>query len=278
MTWRISAKNRRCVGNGAVNKKTFLTAVLFVLGLALLVVFRPQSGTRQPSSVVQSSISLPEEKKSCFDPGERIEYSVYLGKIKMGSAVFEYAGKSELAGRQVEKIIFTTTLAHFYDQETILCDPSTFLPIRVERVIRAWPKYETIVEEYDQKNHTLVITKKNGKDSHSYSFQGDVHNAVLLPFHVRARPELEENLVLQVNLPTQQFEVKRSGFQDVEIKGVKIKTHYFRSSPDKFEVWISDDEHRVPVRIKGAAGIGYTMTMERYFPGKAGDERNGGQT
>jgi hypothetical protein len=45
----------------------------------------------------------------------------------------------------------------------------------------------------------------------------------------------------------------------------KFKAYHFTSTPKKFEIWISKDDYRIPVKIKGLGGYNYTMLMKNHY-------------
>lgn len=113
--------------------------------------------------------------------GEKIVYTI----DPVGKAEYKDLGLVELNGRKLNLVTFRTQAFGFDDTEKIYCDPDSLLPIRVERNISMWLSKEYIVEEYDQKNFILTITKfKNNKKIRTYVFKKDkaIHNAVFFRF------------------------------------------------------------------------------------------------
>jgi len=202
--------------------------------------------------------------------GEEIIYDVKLGEINLGRARFSNLAKVEFRGKMVNLVTFQTKLARFSDTEKIYSDPETFLPLRVERDIFVWPKVEKIAEDYDQKNFSLTITKIQGSRQERILFQreGSIHNAILLPYYVRRMAKLHPGWTLKANFPTRQFEIKLVGTENVKTPAGTFKSYYFQSNPRRFEIWISADERRIPLKIKGSSGLGYTMVMREYSLGE----------
>lgn len=198
--------------------------------------------------------------------GEKISYDVKLGKVRLGKAKFCYLMNTELNGVSVGLMTFETVLAKFKDLEKIYSDIETFLPLKVERGINVWSKKEDIIEEYNQKEYTLTITKLRGKRKEEVVIKkdGPIHNAILLPYHVRRIPELGLGWIFLAKLPTQEFEIKLISVEDVKVPAGTFKSYRFESTPKRFEIWISADERRIPLKIKGSGGIGYTLVMREY--------------
>lgn len=248
--------------------RKILLLFLIIFLSAVLVLEILNKVIRKGPSFIKPQLPASTAKKPEFPEliGEKIVYDVKLGEINLGKARFNHLAKVQFNGRMVNLITFETKLARFRDMEKIYSDPETFLPLKVERDISVWPKAEKITEDYDQKNFMLTITKIQGKKQEQILFKrdGSIHNAILLPYYVRRTAKLEPGWILKVNLPTQQFEIKLVRMEDLKTPAGTFKSYYFQSTPRRFEIWISADERRIPLKIKGSGGIGYIMVMREY--------------
>lgn len=207
-----------------------------------------------------------EEPKRPERIGEKISYDVKLGKITLGKAKYTHLPNVELDGKQASHMTFETRLARFTDLEKIYSDPDTLLPIKIERAISAWPVSEKITERYDQKNFTLTITKHKSARERQLLVKKDspIHNAVMLPFYLRCMDAIDAGWSMDVNLPNQKFEIKLVSIEEVIVPAGSFKAYHFKSSPEQFEVWVSADERKIPVKIKGNGALGYALLMREY--------------
>jgi len=202
-----------------------------------------------------------------FGPlGEKITYNVRLGAFSLGRAVFFHAQDLEFNGRPANLITFNTKVTRFSDLEKIYSDANTFLPMQIERQIKNLFSQEHIVENYDQEKFTLNITKVKGgkKEEMTINKDGPIHNSILLPYYVRRIPKLEIGWTLTAEFPTQRFLIKLVSIEDVQVPAGKFKAYHFESVPEKFDIWITADELRIPVKIRGAGVLGYTLVMQDY--------------
>jgi hypothetical protein len=250
--------------------------LLLLLALVLVVVFgfdmMEKVAEKKPSSAAKlpEAAAAPVKKPQLPDRlGEKIIYDVMLGSVKMGTAVLHYQAKAELNSKTVNFITFETKVIRFKDKEKIYSDPGTSLPLRVEREISNWPKYEKIIEVYDQEKFALHIVKTESGHDQELDFKKDVpiHNSILLPYYVRQIPDLAVGWKFQANLPTQQFLIELVSIEEIKIADKTFKAYHFKSTPERFEIWVSTDEHKIPLKIKGMSGIGYTLVMREYVPG-----------
>jgi len=195
--------------------------------------------------------------------GEEIVYNISFGGFVVGEARFACLTNTSLNGVDVNVMTFKTDAPRFADTETIYSDPGSHLPFRVERDILQWPFREKIVEVYDQKNFTVTITKDPGS-THTITRDRPIHNAILLPYFLRRMDNLGEGWKMAVTFPTHQFLVTLVSVDDLEVPAGTFKAYHFRSDPFKFEIWITADERKIPVKIQGLDLFGYTLAMKEY--------------
>lgn len=221
-----------------------------------------------PEMLREAALTQEQEKFRGF-VGEKIVYDVKLGGVTLGRAVFNHVSRGMLGAREVNFMTFKTSLVRFSDLEKIYSDLDSFLPLKVERDVSTWPNREKITEIYDQDKFTLKITKLKGnkKEELSISKDGPIYNAILLPFHVRMIADLDPSFTMKIRLPTQEFTIKLTGIEEVTVPAGAFKAFHFESEPKKFEIWISADDCRTPLRIKGTGLVGYTLLMrEHHLP------------
>jgi len=199
--------------------------------------------------------------------GEKINYDLFLGGVKVGTAEYHHVRKTYLNEKLVDLITFYTQAVSFKDRETIYCDSSTFLPLVVERKISKPIKPEKIREVYDQENFKLTITKQRfGESVTEIKSDAPIHNSIILPFFVRNTPNLTVGWTFVANLPQGKYMIKLIGVEQVETPAGEFEAYYFESEPSKIKIWISTDDNRIPLRIDGTGGIGYKMMMQDYVP------------
>jgi hypothetical protein len=194
--------------------------------------------------------------------GERIIYLI----SPLGVSEYNDLGIVIFRGKKARLATFRTQVLGFDDTERIYTDPDSFLPLRVERDISAWLKKEYIIEEYEPKKGVLTIKKFKDKrkiEEQVLRENGPFYNAVLLPFYLRNIANLDIGWTFQVRVP-KKFEVKLVSIEDIVVPAGKFKAYHFTSIPNKFEIWISKDIRRVPLKIKGMGGLNYTLAMKEH--------------
>ena len=257
-----------------MNMRNIIYSIIFILLLVLLSCPHLKKVTLIKENINSSKVNPagpgklnPEEakeKKPAERVGERIVYDVRLGMVSLGRAVFNHLPRVELNGKQVSLMNFQTKLARFNDLEKIYSDPDTYLPLKVERAISNWPFSEKISEYYDPKKFILTIIKDGKNNQTVIKKDAPIHNAVMLPFYIRGIAHLDPGWTMPINLPNQKFQLKLAGRENINLNGQSFKAYRFESDPKRFEIWISADEQRIPLKIKGTGGLGYTLIMKEY--------------
>ena len=140
------------------------------------------------------------------------------------------------------------------------------MPYRIERSITKLLGNEYITEEYNQKKFTVTIRKFKGKklvNELIIKANGPIQNAILLPFYLRRRPDLEIGWQFTARVPDE-FKMELVSIDEITVPAGKFQTYHFNSVPDKFEIWISKNNPRVPVKIQGKSGFKYILLMKKY--------------
>jgi len=196
--------------------------------------------------------------------GEKIIYAI----SPVGKSEYNDLGLVDYRGKKCWLVTFHTRLTGFNDLEKIYADPQTGLPLTVERYIR-WPlSEEFLIEEYSPQTNSLIIRqflKNKLANEYKYKSDGPYHNAILLPFYLRQLDNINIGWSMVVRLPDV-FTVTLDKIEDIKVNGNKITAYHFTSTPHKFEIWVSKDQYRLPVIIKGMAG--YSMLMQSHSEGK----------
>jgi hypothetical protein len=224
---------------------------------------------------VLNGISIPilhkevSEKTDDFEPmflkGEQLKYDVYYAGLKAGESVLTFYGERDLNGEAVYYITFSTELPFFKDYEDIYASKGTFLPVKINRKIIKLGGLSTehIEERYDQDNFTVSISKgRNGPENNILiTKDAPIHNAILLPYYYRANPHISGKGVLKILLPTQEFNIKVSGQEEIETPSGKYLADVFASEPSKFTFYLSKDSERLPLKITSHTALNYTLIL-----------------
>jgi uncharacterized protein (DUF3820 family) len=197
--------------------------------------------------------------------GESILYNI----SPLGRSEYNDLGTVDRNGIKAKVVTFKTKVLFVEDTEKIYSDPETLLPYRIERNISKLLGKEFITEEYDQEGFKVVIKKFKGSklvNEKVVKADGPIHNAVLLACSLRRDPNLEIGWQFTARVPDE-FKLKLVSIDEITVPAGKFQAYHIKSIPDKFEVWISKNKPRVPVKIQGKGVLDYVLVMKKYSLG-----------
>jgi hypothetical protein len=202
--------------------------------------------------------------------GERIVYQV----TPFGRAEYNDLGTVELDGKEVNLVTFETQVLGVRDMEKIYSAAKDLSPIMVERDVATWLGKEYLVEKYDAKTFTLTVEKyKQNKKVKEYVFKedGPIYNAILVFFYLRRVPEVDIGWNFEARIP-KKIRIRLHSIEEIVIPAGKFMAYHFKSIPSEFELWVSKDNSRTPLKIEFNGSFRYTLLMQEHNLGKGSAE------
>jgi len=85
---------------------------------------------------------------------------------------------------------------------------------------------------------------------------------------VRTLKHFKKGKTIPVIFPLFEIKTNFENIEEIRVPAGKFNTFLFKSSPDKFNFWLSNDEHRLPLKLEVPGALGYSalMTEIRYVP------------
>ena len=204
-----------------------------------------------------------------FNEGETIKYEVKSLGVKLGDATLVFNGRTMIGQKERVLVTFTAKGMNFYDEEMIYLDPDTFFPVMVKRDLNIFGKKEKITEIYDQKKGTVEITINSKKKTKHLSLKQDnaIENIYGFIFRSRKSAKFSEGNKIKLQLPTQEVNIDILKQTKIALAGKKYEAFLMKGTPKRIKIWFDVGENKIPLRIKGAMGIGNTtMSMVEYLP------------
>lgn len=246
-----------------------LKSVLFInLCIAVFLVNIPQelcaAGLR----------SRPDQKllKTAYTGEETLEYEISWLGIKAGKLTIQ----RECVTQQEEQFTIRVTaksaglLSAFYPIEDLFVTQvqgGERLPVRLDFWQKEGKRQNYRMTTYDQEQF-VISYKKNDQQPAVYTVSGPVHNEFSSFLAMRAMPmEVGKELVVPTFADKKRNEVKVSVLEKDrkssifgKVDTIKVIPHLnFKGLYEKLGdpvIWLTDDEYRVPVRIKAKIVIG----------------------
>ncbi|MFP4466252.1 MAG: DUF3108 domain-containing protein [Candidatus Goldiibacteriota bacterium] len=210
-------------------------------------------------------------ENNAFGAGEKLVYAVKYFGVTAGHGIIEVEGIEEYRGRQVYKISAVAKTSSFFDNfhrvrdriESYM-DVSGLFSWRYSKKLEEG-SYRAFSEiEFDHKTETAV--KHTGETYDVPAFVQDVLSEL---FYVRTL-DLNEKDDIYINVcaddgKAYEIWVEKLGYETVktdagEFDCIKIRPHLkyegiFRQKGD-VDIWLTNDEHKIPVLVKSAIVIG----------------------
>jgi len=218
-----------------------------------------------------------------FGVGERLEYDVKFGKLRVGSGSMEVADVQDVRGRSTWHTIFQVRGGTFFyrvnDQYESWIDRHTGNSLRfkqdlnegrrdVERAFEIFPERAVFQESGED---TTQASVKNPLDDGSFLyFLRSIPLAVGESYTFERYFRPDRNPVTIKVLRKERIEVPAGEFDAIVVQPV-IKTTGIFSENGHAEIWLSDDENRIMLQMKSGLSFGsLNLYLKSYRPAQAG--------
>jgi hypothetical protein len=218
-----------------------------------------------------------------YGVGERLEYDVKFGKIKVGSGAMEVAGVQDVRGHDTWHTVFTVRGGTFFyrvnDRYESWIDRRTGNSLRfsqdlsegrrdVERDFEIIPEQAVYIEGAGSTTQPSV---RNPLDDGSFLyFLRTIPLAVgeTYTFNRYFRPD--RNPVTIKVLRRERIHVPAGEFDAIVVQPI-IKTKGIFSENGHAEVWLSDDDNRIMLQMKSGLSFGsLNLYLKSYRPAQPG--------
>ena len=244
--------------------------------LAFSLLLAPQYASRAQGA--------PEERMHVpFGVGERLEYEVRFGNLRVGSASMEVADMQDVRGRETWHTVFQVRggLPFVYrvnDTYESWFDARTGNSLRyrqdqnegrreVERIFNMFPERSVFIEDGD----TAQASVRHPLDDGSFLYFLRTIPLVVgqtYTFDRYFRPDRNPVTIKVVRKDT--VRVPAGEFPAIVLQPI-IKSRGIFSENGHAEVWLSDDKNRIMLQMKSGLSIGsLNLYLKSYRPARAG--------
>jgi hypothetical protein len=218
------------------------------------------------------------QKERAFDVGEYFKFRIHYGIVNAGYATLEV----KEATRNNKKVYhavgkgWTTGMSRFFfkvdDLYESYFDKETGKPYQFVRKIDEGGYTKNQEGFFDQSKNTVLVKNYKDKKQTSINVTENVQDIVSAFYYLRNHPaidnmNLNEAITIDMFFDDEviKFRLKYLGTENLETKFGTIKTRIFRplvqsgrvfKEEESLTVWISDDDNKIPVRIKAALAVG----------------------
>ena len=262
--------------------KRSLTTYLALFATATATSSGAQAAPVQPPASPQLVAATPVKRaKVPFGPGERMEYDVKFGSLKVGSAHMEVVALDNLRGRAVWHTAFWVQGGNFLyrvnDVYESWMDAETLSSLRfVQNLEEGGKETERRFEIYPERGVFIQTNKKPAKEEKTVaqplddgSFLYFIRTIPLVvgqsyTFDRYFRPD--RNPVRITVLRKEKVKVPAGTFDAIVVQPI-IKTKGIFSENGHAEIWLSDDDRRIMLQMKSKLSFGsLNLYLKSYVP------------
>jgi hypothetical protein len=242
----------------------------YLTGLMLLGLLVPAWAVAQDDPPADSNGVVIAEVP--FGIGERMDYRVKFGPLRVGRAHMEVAGVDTIAGNATYHLQFHLSGSiPFYrldDTQESWLDVTLLATRRFQK-----DTHEGSYERYREYDFDLERGILTGLEGETDSIPGNALDEAAFIYFVRSIElevgetyewnryyRLDRNPVILRVLRRERVEVPAGEFETIVVRPI-IKTRGIFAEGGEAEIYITDDERRVPVRINSKMTVG-TVVLE----------------
>lgn len=234
-------------------------------------------------------VGFKPQKERAFDVGEWFKFRIHYGIVNAGYATLEV----KEGVRNNKKVFhavgrgYTTGMTKFFfkveDNYESFFDKETGSPYQYVRKINEGGYIKDQEGFFNQTTDKVVVKDYKNKTEKTFSVPNNVQDIVSTFYYLRNHPTIDklkvgESVAIDMFFDdeTTKFKLKFIGREDISTKFGTIPTMIFRplvqsgrvfKEQESLTVWISDDDNKLPVRIKASLAVGSLKADLESFKG-----------
>ncbi|RRJ89747.1 DUF3108 domain-containing protein [Flavobacterium macacae] len=221
---------------------------------------------------------LRAQTESAFDVGEWFKFRIHYGLVNAGYATLEVKEATK-NNKKVFHVVgngYTTGMTKFFfkvnDDYQSYFDKKTGQPYQFIRKIDEGGYKKDQEGFFNQTANTVLVKDYKRKSEKTISVPENVQDIVSAFYYLRNHPNIDklkvgESIAIDMFFDdeTTKFKLKFMGREVISTKFGKVKSMIFRpyvqagrvfKEEESLTVWISDDDNKVPLRIKASLAVG----------------------
>ncbi|MBS7786059.1 DUF3108 domain-containing protein [Flavobacterium sp. CYK-55] len=228
--------------------------------------------------LIITTFGFSNQKERAFDVGEWYKFRIHYGFINAGYATLEV----KEAVRQNKKVYhavgkgYTTGMSRFFfkveDLYESYFDKETCKPYQFVRKIDEGGYRKDQEGFFNQDDNKVLVKDYKNKSEKVYPVTENVQDIVSTFYYLRNYPAIDrmkpgESVAVDMFFDGEitKFKLKFLGNEDIDTKFGVVPCMIFRplvqsgrvfKEEESLTVWISDDDNKIPLRIKASLAVG----------------------
>jgi len=218
------------------------------------------------------------KQEDAFTTGEFFKFRIHYGLVNAGYATLEVK-EAVRNNKKVHHVIgkgYTVGMTKFFfkvqDDYQSIFDKQTGQPYQYLRKIDEGGYTKNQEGFFNQTKNTILVKDYKNNTEKTFSVPENVQDIVSSFYYLRNHPKIDklavgESILIDMFFDDEvfKFKLKYLGREDIETKFGIIPTMVFRpyvqsgrvfKEQESLTVWISDDENKMPIRIKASLAVG----------------------
>ena len=235
------------------------------------------------------TVSFNNQKQSAFEVGEWFKFRIHYGIVTAGYATVEVK-EALVHNKKVFHAVgkgYTTGMTKFFfkveDNYESYFDKVSNKPYQFVRKIDEGGYTKNQEGFFNQDKNTILIKDYKNNTEKTFVTPEHVQDILSTFYYLRNHPTIDKLKVgefIMVDMffddETFKFKLKYIGNEDIKTKFGIVSTMIFRplvqsgrvfKEEESLTVWISDDENKIPVRIKASLAVGSLKADLESFKG-----------
>ena len=235
------------------------------------------------------TVSFDTQKTPAFDVGEWFKFRIHYGFVTAGYATLEV----KEATRNNKKVFhaigrgYTTGVSKMFfkveDNYESYFDKVTGKPYQYVRKIDEGGYTKDQEGFFNQDRNTILVKDYKNKTEKSFNTPENIQDIVSTFYYLRNHPNVDrlkvgESIAIDMFFDdeTTKFKLKYIGKEDLDTKFGTVPCMIFRpyvqagrvfKEEESLTVWISDDDNKLPIRIKASLAVGSIKADLEAFKG-----------
>ena len=225
-----------------------------------------------------TTLAFDTQKEDAFDTGEYFKFRIHYGIVNAGYATLEVKDAT-ISGKKVYHAIgkgFTTGMSKFFfkveDLYESYFDKETGRPYRYVRKIDEGGYTKNQEGFFNQNEDRVLVKDYKRKTEKTIIVTDNVQDIISSFYYLRNHPNIDklksgESISIDMFFDEEitKFKLKYVGRQDITTKFGTVSTMMFKplvqtgrvfKEKESVTLWISDDNNKVPLRIKADLAVG----------------------
>lgn len=218
------------------------------------------------------------KQEDAFTTGEYFKFRIHYGLVNAGYATLEVK-EAVRNNKKVHHVVgrgYTVGMTKFFfkveDDYQSIFDKQTGQPYQYLRKINEGGYTKNQEGFFNQTKNIILVKDYKNNTEKTFSVPENVQDIVSSFYYLRNHPKIDklavgESILIDMFFDDEvfKFKLKYLGREDIDTKFGTIPTMVFRpyvqsgrvfKEQESLTVWISDDDNKMPIRIKASLAVG----------------------